>query len=190
MFTRSLRRAVHIQQRRPYVTRNDIRFPPRDFAEVHDDGQARTAAMRPHPFSEVSTDNIIDSDSSSEEPVPPASPLPPPPPPPTSPVPPAPTAPDSGDPNSGAEDPGRDLTVIMSPTTVDPNNSYAELPPSRLLNPFDTHKIFQDLEKEFPSPVAHTLMRATRGLVIDRIARAKREGVDIQESENVCRHSL
>lgn len=190
MFTRSLGRAVHLQQRRLYATRNDIRFPARDFTEVRDDGHARTAAMRPHPFSEVSADNIIDSSSSSEDATPSSSSSPPPPPPPPPTGAPASSAPEAGDPNSGVDASGRDLTVIMSPTTVDPDNPNAELPPSRLLNPFDTHRVFQALEKEFPSPIAHTLMRATRGMLIDRISRAKREGVDVQESENVRLHLL
>lgn len=53
------------------------------------------------------------------------------------------------------------------------------------MNPFDTHKVFKRLEEDFPSPVAHTLMRATRGLLIDRISKARREGVDVKEAENV-----
>ncbi|KAF9519172.1 hypothetical protein BS47DRAFT_1288712 [Hydnum rufescens UP504] len=54
----------------------------------------------------------------------------------------------------------------------------------RLVNPFDTHKFFQSLEREFSPPVAHTLMRATRGLLIHRIAEAKRDGLDVMEAEN------
>ncbi|KAF8312862.1 hypothetical protein DL93DRAFT_2059620 [Clavulina sp. PMI_390] len=52
------------------------------------------------------------------------------------------------------------------------------------MNPFDTHKVFKRLEQDFPSPIAHTIMRATRGLLIDRIHKARRDGVDIKEAEN------
>jgi hypothetical protein len=50
-------------------------------------------------------------------------------------------------------------------------------PPPVHVNPFHTHVFFTALEKTFPSPVARTLMAATRGLLVDRILRIRRESL-------------
>lgn len=51
--------------------------------------------------------------------------------------------------------------------------------------PFDTHHFFSELEKSFPSPVAMSLMRATRALLVDRIGRVRRDALTIKDLENV-----
>ena len=58
-------------------------------------------------------------------------------------------------------------------------------PPPVHVNPFHTHVFFTALEKTFPSPVAHTLMAATRGLLVDRILRIRRESLINKDLDNV-----
>jgi len=50
--------------------------------------------------------------------------------------------------------------------------------------PFHTHSFFLVLERTFPTPVARSLMRATRGLLIDRIGRVRREGLGFKDLDN------
>jgi len=171
MLIRSLR-AGNLPQRRHYVARKDIRFTIRDVSEPGALENARAVAMQPHPYSPMSSSlaqqssqNYSSNISASPHP---ASALSRP-------------ATSSDEPNASSTD----LTVIMSPNRVNANSSNDDQAPSRLWNPFDTHKVFKQLEKDFPSPIAHTLMRATRGLLMDRIAKAGREGVDVKEAENV-----
>jgi len=58
-------------------------------------------------------------------------------------------------------------------------------PPPVHVNPFHTHVFFTALEKTFPSPVARTLMAATRGLLVDRILRIRRESLINKDLDNV-----
>jgi hypothetical protein len=51
--------------------------------------------------------------------------------------------------------------------------------------PFHTHAFFLVLERTFPTPVARALMRATRGLLVDRIGRVRREGLGLKDLDNV-----
>lgn len=51
--------------------------------------------------------------------------------------------------------------------------------------PFHTHSFFLVLERTFPTPVARALMRATRGLLVDRIGRVRREGLGLKDLDNV-----
>lgn len=60
-------------------------------------------------------------------------------------------------------------------------------PPRVHVNPFHTHVFFTALEKTFPSPVARTLMAATRGLLVDRILRIRRESLIAKDLDNVSR---
>lgn len=53
--------------------------------------------------------------------------------------------------------------------------------------PFHTHTFFLVLERTFPTPVAHALMRATRGLLVDRIGRVRREGLGLKDLDNVSK---
>ena len=58
-------------------------------------------------------------------------------------------------------------------------------PPPIHVNPFHTHVFFTALEKTFPSPVARTLMAATRGLLVDRILKIRRESLITKDLDNV-----
>jgi hypothetical protein len=51
--------------------------------------------------------------------------------------------------------------------------------------PFNTYQFFVALEKTFPTPVARTLMRATRGVLVDRILKIRRVALDIKDLDNV-----
>jgi len=51
--------------------------------------------------------------------------------------------------------------------------------------PFHTHAFFAALERTFPTPVARSLTRATRGLLIDRFDRVKRDGLTRKDLDNV-----
>ncbi|KAJ7228733.1 hypothetical protein GGX14DRAFT_345404 [Mycena pura] len=50
--------------------------------------------------------------------------------------------------------------------------------------PFDTHAFFVALEKTFPTPTARSLMRATRALLVDRVGRVRREGLNVKDLDN------
>ena len=60
-------------------------------------------------------------------------------------------------------------------------------PPPVHVNPFHTHVFFTALERTFPSPVARTLMAATRGLLVDRILKIRRESLITKDLDNVGR---
>ena len=51
--------------------------------------------------------------------------------------------------------------------------------------PFNTHSFYIALEKTFPEPVAHILMRATRALIVERFGKVKRETLDRKDMDNV-----
>ena len=51
--------------------------------------------------------------------------------------------------------------------------------------PFDTHRFFKALVKTFSEPIASSLMRAMRALLVDRTGKVKREAVSIKDLENV-----
>ncbi|KAF9055190.1 hypothetical protein BDZ89DRAFT_1152982 [Hymenopellis radicata] len=57
-------------------------------------------------------------------------------------------------------------------------------PPTYSHPPFHTHAFFTALEKTFPTPTARSLMRATRGLLVDRIGRVRREGLQVKDLDN------
>lgn len=168
MFTRSLR-ARHVPHR--CATRKDIGFHIRGVSEPRVFENERVVSMQPHPYSPGANSLETSSPPSSSGSVPPPSPA------------------SSSRPTTSSEKPDANsthLTVIMSPNRINTNAPNIDnQPPSRLSNPFDTHKMFKQLENDFPSPIAHTLMRAVRGLLMDRIAKARREGLDVKEAENV-----
>ena len=173
MFTRSLRLG-HARQRRHY-TRNDIRPPTRNL-KPGALGNEQSVSMQPHPYSPATGSSELSSLPSQD-------------PPPNTSSSSSNFTPPPGQPATPSEEPKENstgLTIITSPNRINAEApSIDDQAPSRLSNPFDTHKVFRQLEKEFPSPIAHTLMRAARGLLIDRIAKARREGVDVKEVENV-----
>ena len=51
--------------------------------------------------------------------------------------------------------------------------------------PFHTHAFFAALERTFPTPVARSLTCATRGLLVDRFDRVKRDGLTRKDLDNV-----
>lgn len=68
------------------------------------------------------------------------------------------------------------------PTTT--NGTLHHHPSSYSNPPFNTHSFFAVLEKTFPTPTARSLMRATRALLVDRMARVRREGLTIKDLDN------
>lgn len=88
--------------------------------------------------------------------------------------------PNSNDPQSSSSS-SSNPPVLVDPSTVKP-------PPqaSTYQNPpFDTHAFFSVLEKTFPKPTARSLMRATRALLVDRMAKVKRDGLTYKDVDNV-----
>ena len=63
--------------------------------------------------------------------------------------------------------------------------SGSNTPPTYAKPPFDTHRFFSELETTFPSQTAHSLMRATRALLVDRIGRVRREALTLKDLQNV-----
>lgn len=57
-------------------------------------------------------------------------------------------------------------------------------PPPHVTPPFHTHAFFVALERTFPTPVARSLMRATRALLADRLGRVRREGLTRKDLDN------
>ncbi|CAE6523778.1 unnamed protein product [Rhizoctonia solani] len=52
------------------------------------------------------------------------------------------------------------------------------------INAFDTHRFVTALERTFPTPVARTLMRATRALLVVRFGRVKQEIFGVRDLDN------
>ncbi|CAE6414722.1 unnamed protein product [Rhizoctonia solani] len=52
------------------------------------------------------------------------------------------------------------------------------------INAFDTHRFVVALERTFPTPVARTLMRATRALLVVRFGRVKQEIFGVRDLDN------
>ena len=72
------------------------------------------------------------------------------------------------------------------PALVDPSTDKSPPHTSTYQNPpFDTHAFFNVLERTFPKPTARSLMRATRALLVDRIAKVKRDGLTYKDLDNV-----
>lgn len=51
--------------------------------------------------------------------------------------------------------------------------------------PFDTHQFYKALEQSFEPPVARSLMKATRELLVDRIRRVKKDSLSFKDFDNV-----
>ncbi|TFK28803.1 hypothetical protein FA15DRAFT_664864 [Coprinopsis marcescibilis] len=56
--------------------------------------------------------------------------------------------------------------------------------PSYTSPPFNTHSFFNALERTFPENTARSLMRATRALLVDRIGKVRREGLNVKDLDN------
>ncbi|KAG8898988.1 hypothetical protein FRB99_007012 [Tulasnella sp. 403] len=50
--------------------------------------------------------------------------------------------------------------------------------------PFNTYRFYKALEISFEPPIAKTLMRATRGALVDRIRRTKKDALSVQNFDN------
>ncbi|KAI6003919.1 hypothetical protein EDD15DRAFT_1255734 [Pisolithus albus] len=69
------------------------------------------------------------------------------------------------------------------PARTDPSPAPPP-PPPHVTPPFHTHAFFVALERTFPTPVARSLMRATRALLADRLGRVRREGLTRKDLDN------
>ena len=87
----------------------------------------------------------------------------------------------SSEPNFSSANP-ENLPV---PSATGPSSPSALATSTVPINPFDTHRFFQSLERAFPAPVARTLMKATRAILVDRIRRTKGEALDVKDFDNV-----
>ncbi len=76
-----------------------------------------------------------------------------------------------------------------SPNTDIPSNAILirdpQLDSLPQITPFHTYQLFTALEKTFPTPVARTLMRSVRGLLVDRMLRIQRDALDVKDLDNV-----
>ncbi|KIM23717.1 hypothetical protein M408DRAFT_332206 [Serendipita vermifera MAFF 305830] len=52
------------------------------------------------------------------------------------------------------------------------------------ITPFHTYNLFTALEKTFPTPVARTLMKSVRGLLVDRMLKIRRDALDVKDLDN------
>ncbi|CAG7849474.1 SubName: Full=Related to COX10-farnesyl transferase {ECO:0000313/EMBL:CCA67282.1} [Serendipita indica DSM 11827] len=75
-------------------------------------------------------------------------------------------------------DPEHGLVVSnpIIPRDIDNSEPY--------ITPFHTYKFFVALEQTFPTPIARTLMRLTRGLLVDRMMRIRRDALDVKDLDN------
>ncbi|CAE6410587.1 unnamed protein product [Rhizoctonia solani] len=82
---------------------------------------------------------------------------------------------------------------LVSQTSAPPTSGSAGLPQvvpenelrdiSRI-NAFDTHRFVAALERNFPTSIAQTLMRATRALLVGRFGRVKQEIFGVRDLDN------
>jgi len=72
-------------------------------------------------------------------------------------------------------------TLPYPPDSVHPRPSP---PYSSMHPPFHTHNFVSALERSFPSPIARTLMRSTRAMLIDKIGHCRRQGLGKKDMEN------
>ncbi|KAI6047257.1 hypothetical protein EDC04DRAFT_2622450, partial [Pisolithus marmoratus] len=82
------------------------------------------------------------------------------------------------DPRAATSSSSTDISGL--PARTDPPRA----PPPYTTPPFHTHAFFVALERTFPTPVAHSLMRATRALLADRLGRVRREGLTKKDLDN------
>ncbi|KAG9082448.1 hypothetical protein FRC06_005065 [Ceratobasidium sp. 370] len=80
--------------------------------------------------------------------------------------------------------------VSSPPTTSTSSSSLPQVSPARDLqliprvHAFDTHRFVTILERSFPTPIASTLMRATRALLVVRFGRVKQEIFGVRDLDN------
>jgi hypothetical protein len=72
---------------------------------------------------------------------------------------------------------------ILSGVPAAPTRPTSEhIPP---IIPFDTHRFYKILEDAFEPPIARTLMKATRGLLVDRIRQTTKDALHLKDFDNV-----
>jgi hypothetical protein len=90
---------------------------------------------------------------------------------------------DPSDQPSSSSSSGISLSTQTLPSPpLGPISTSSSIP---MWNPFHTHNFFRALEKSFPESVARTLMRATRGLLVGKIAGTKKDVLVAKDLENV-----
>lgn len=82
-----------------------------------------------------------------------------------------------------AATPSSATDISGPPARTDPSLAPPPRPP-HATPPFHTHAFFVALERTFPTPVARSLMRATRALLADRLGRVRREGLTRKDLDN------
>lgn len=104
------------------------------------------------------------------------------------------TSPNTGDgpSNRNLEQPLSGLEVVPQPPPlpstpsglpqISPNGDIQNVP---RVNAFDTHRFVIALERTFPPPIARTLMRATRAILVVRFGRVKQEVFGVRDLDNV-----
>ncbi|KAK7049588.1 hypothetical protein VNI00_005619 [Paramarasmius palmivorus] len=95
------------------------------------------------------------------------------------PPPPSPPPPRHSEPDEHNSDSSEQVATSNLPTTIPLHAS-----PSYTRPPFNTHAFYKALEKTLPEPVALSLMRATRALLVDRTGRVRREGLTAKDLDN------
>ena len=81
--------------------------------------------------------------------------------------------------------PDREIVKPLDAQAVVGSGSSSDIPPySR--PPFHTYQFFMALEKTFPTESARNLMRATRALLVDRLGKVRRDGLNQKDLDNVC----
>lgn len=94
--------------------------------------------------------------------------------------------------NNTLEQPLSGLEVVPQPPPLPPTSSSG--PPQAnphgdtqnipRVNAFDTHRFVNALERTFPTPIARTLMRATRAILVVRFGRVKQEVFGVRDLDN------
>lgn len=94
--------------------------------------------------------------------------------------------------NHTMEQPLSGLEVVPQPPPLPPaTSSPPQMTPSGdiqnvpRVNAFDTHRFVNALERTFPTPIARTLMRATRAILVVRFGRVKQEVFGVRDLDNV-----
>jgi hypothetical protein len=99
----------------------------------------------------------------------------------------------STSPNSNTQ---HEIIKQTAPSTSSSSSGLPQVSPGHDLqnvsriNAFDTHRFVTDLERSFPTPVARTLMRATRAILVMRFGRVKHEVFGVRDLDNVGRTYL
>ncbi|CAE6428639.1 unnamed protein product [Rhizoctonia solani] len=86
--------------------------------------------------------------------------------------------------------PGLELVSQTSPPPTSGSSGLPQILPENELrdilrvNAFDTHRFVTALERTFPTPIARTLMRAARAMLVVRFGRVKQEIFGVRDLDN------